>query len=129
MTAPISRAMRASSLAVAVRRGLQAIPSDKREHIEPSLRPELSDSLDLDEATRALHPNDARWDYLLGHAGSTQIVALEAHSAQTSQVTLVIEKRAASRRHLQAALAMATMLPRGTGSPRVAWTLCLMKRR
>ena len=105
MSGPVSRALEGSSLAAAIRSGIQAIPSEKRQYIEESLRPGFSDSLDLDEATRAQYPEDARWDYLLGHTDSAHVVALEAHSAQTSQVSLVIRKRAASRRHLQDHLA------------------------
>jgi hypothetical protein len=105
MSGPVTRALARSSLAVAIKPGAQAIPSDKRVHIEESLRSAFSDSLDLDEATRVEFPNDARWDYLLGHTDSSHVVALETHSAQTSQVSLVIQKRTASRRHLQAHLA------------------------
>jgi hypothetical protein len=100
----VSRALKGSYLVAAIHPGIRAIPSAKREHIAESLRAEFRDSLDLDGATRARHPTDARWDYLLGHAGSSQVVALEAHSAETSQVSLVIEKRAASRRHLEGQL-------------------------
>lgn len=74
-------------------------------HIHEPVRSAFSDSLDLDEATRVMHPNDARWDYLLGHERSAQVIAVESHSAQTSEVSLVIAKRAASRRHLAGHLA------------------------
>jgi hypothetical protein len=63
------------------------------------------DSLDLDKATRERHPNDARWDYLLGHDASSRVVAIESHSAETSQVSLVIQKRTASLEHLHGQLA------------------------
>ena len=101
MSGPVYRALKGSYLAAAIQGGTQAIPGDKRKHIEESVRPEFLDSLDLDAATRERHPNDARWDYLLGHAPSSQVVALETHSAETSQVSRVIQKRAASRAHLQ----------------------------
>lgn len=105
MSGPVSRALKGSYLAAAIQEGTQAIPGDNRKHIEESVRPEFVDSLNLDEATRERHPNDARWDYLLGHALSSRVVALETHSAETSQVSKVIQKRTASLLHLQDQLA------------------------
>lgn len=83
---------------------MQAIPGDKRKHISESVRSDFLDSLDLDEASRPRHPKDARWDYLLGHASSSQIVAIETHSSETSQVPRVIQKRIASLGHLRGQL-------------------------
>jgi hypothetical protein len=101
VSGPVTRALKGSSLAGAVQPGLQAIASDGRRYIGESLRPTFLDSLNLDEATRPQHPGDARWDYLLGHDGSSQVVALEAHSASTSNVAEVVRKRVASREHLK----------------------------
>jgi hypothetical protein len=104
MTGPIRRALQGSYLEGSVQPGLQAVPRDKRKHIAEDIRADFLDSIDLDEATRQRHPRDARWDYLLGHAASMQMVAVETHSAETSEVTTVIEKRAASLRHLRSEL-------------------------
>jgi hypothetical protein len=104
VSGPVSRALRGSSLAQKVRPGLQAVPGTNHRCIGEALRPRFLDSLDLDAATRPEHPDEARWDYLLGHDGTSQIVALEVHSASTSNVGEVIRKRAASRDHLQAHL-------------------------
>jgi hypothetical protein len=101
MSGPVSRALTGSYLAAAIRDGIQAIPSEKRKHISESVRPAFLDSLDLDEASRPRHPSDARWDYLLGHSPSSQVIAIETHSAETSQVAKVIQKRTASLGHLQ----------------------------
>src|SRR5258705_3436822 len=98
---PVTRALKGSSLAGAIQPGLQAIPNANRRYIGESLRPMFLDSLNLDEATRPQHPGDARWDYLLGHDGTSQVIALEAHSANTSNVAEVVRKRTASREHLQ----------------------------
>ena len=104
MSGPVSRALTGSYLAGAIRGGIQALPNDKRKHIAKSVRSDFVDSLNLDEATRPRHPTDARWDYLLGHAPSSQIVAIETHAAETSQVSRVIQKRAASLDHLRGQL-------------------------
>lgn len=104
MSGPVSRALTGSYLAASIRDGIQALPGDKRKHLAESVRSEFLDSIDLDEASRPQHPTDARWDYLLGHESSSCIVALEAHSAGTSQVSRVIQKRTASLRHLQGQL-------------------------
>ena len=101
MSGPVSRALTGSYLAGAIRGGIQALPSDKRKHIAESVRSDFLDSLDLDEASRPRHPTDARWDYLLGHEPSSQVVAVETHSAETSQVSRVIQKRTASLGHLR----------------------------
>jgi hypothetical protein len=101
VSGPVSRALEGSYLASAIQGGIQAIPSDKRKHISESLRTDFLDSLDLDEASRTRHPTDARWDYLLGHAPSSQVVAIETHSAETSEVSRVIQKRTASLGHLR----------------------------
>jgi hypothetical protein len=101
MSGPVSRALKGSYLATSIQDGIQAIPDDKRKHISESLRPGFRDSLDLDEASRARHPNDARWDYLLGDASSSRVIAIETHSAETSQVSRVIQKRTASLSHLR----------------------------
>jgi hypothetical protein len=105
VSGPVSRALKGSTLATAIRPGIQAVPGDKHKHIGESLRPEFLDSLDLDEATRPKYPHDARWDYLLGHAHSSQVIAIETHSAETSQVSKVIQKRTASLGHLRGQLA------------------------
>jgi hypothetical protein len=105
VSGPVTRALKGSYLTAAIQGGIQAVPTDKRKHISESVRSDFLDSLDLDEASRPRFPNDARWDYLLGHATSSKIVAIETHSAETSQVSKVIQKRTASLGHLQGQLA------------------------
>jgi len=101
VSGPVHRALKDSYLAKAVQSGLQAVPGDKRKHIAEAVRPEFLDSLDLDEATRERHPTDARWDDLRGRGVPEEVVAIETHSAETSQVSKVIQKRTASLGHLQ----------------------------
>jgi hypothetical protein len=76
--------------------GLAALTNADREHIERGLRPIFGDSLALDEATKADHPSDPRWDYLLGDTPSRAIVALEVHPATTGEVARVIRKKQAA---------------------------------
>lgn len=104
MSGPVRDALKSSYLAVSIQSGLQAVPGDKRKHIAESVRSEFLDSLDLDEASRSRHPTDARWDYLLGHEPSSRVIAIETHSAETSQVSKVIQKRTASLLHLRGQL-------------------------
>ncbi len=104
MIGPLHRAFQRSYLASSIRAGLQAVPGDKRKHIADAIRADFSDSLDLDDATRQRHPHDARWDYLLGHDSSSHIVAIETHSAETSEVSKVIQKRRASLQHIRGEL-------------------------
>jgi hypothetical protein len=50
---------------------------------------------------REEHPQENRWDYLLGHCPSGEVVAVEPHSARQDQVSTVIDKRTAARNHLR----------------------------
>lgn len=113
MSGPVSRALTGSYLASAIRGGIRALPSDKRKHIAESVRSDFLDSLDLDEASRPRYPTDARWDYLLGHTPSSHVIAVETHSAETSEIFKVIQKRTASLGHLQGQL--------GAGHRVAAW--------
>jgi hypothetical protein len=82
-----------STLIVSVQNGLGAMKTTDIRLIGQTIRASFSDSLDLDEALRANHPNDPRWDYLLGHEMTSKVIGLEAHSATTGEVSVVIEKR------------------------------------
>ena len=50
------------------------------------------------------HEQANRWDYLLGHAPSGKVVAVEPHSAKQDEITTVINKRAAAREQMRAHL-------------------------
>jgi hypothetical protein len=64
----------------------------------------LADSLDLDEALRKGREQVNRWDYLVGHGPSGQVVAVEPHSARDGEIETVIKKRSAAREQLRAHL-------------------------
>jgi hypothetical protein len=102
MPTPIRRSLLATSrLQPLVADGIQGL---KREHhalIEEEIRAAFGDSLDIDEAFRPGHEQENRWDYLLGHHESGKLVALEPHSAGNKEISVVIEKREAARRHLR----------------------------
>lgn len=89
-----------SSLLNHVRDGLAALHKSHKPYVAAGLRESFADSLDLDAALAAAYPNDHRWDYLLGHAASGQVIGLEPHSAKTDQVSVVIRKRQAARQQL-----------------------------
>lgn len=90
-----------SALTAKVRNGLGAIADAHKVHIEESIRTQFADSLDLDAALLESHPQENRWDYLLGHKGSASIVALEPHSAKQDQISTIISKRAMAQQQLQ----------------------------
>lgn len=99
---PIRRALRdQSSLQGEVRDGLAAMTNRHRRLLDDSVRTEFADTLDLDRAMTARHPQENRWDYLLGHSTSDKVVGLEPHSAKSDQVTTVIAKKEAAMRHLR----------------------------
>ena len=89
-----------SSLRPLVVDGMGAIKAAHRDYFELAIRAAFADSLDLDEALQQGHEQENRWDYLLGHSPSGDIVAVEPHSAKQDEVTTVIKKRTAARKHL-----------------------------
>lgn len=90
-----------SSLRPSVVDGLGAIKAAHRNYFEVAIRRAFADSLDLDEALRHGHEQENRWDYLLGHSPSGDVVAVEPHSAKHDEITTVIKKRSAAREQLK----------------------------
>jgi hypothetical protein len=85
-----------------VANGLGAMESsDVRAHVDPGIRNAFGDSLDIDSAFEPGHENENRWDYLLGHAPSRTIVALEPHSAKADQISTIIRKKDAASDQLR----------------------------
>lgn len=73
------------------REGLQAIvKADKRAVMVKDAR-RLDGSLNIDEETKMLYPNESRWDYAVGYDGKVYYV--EVHPANTSNVEEVIKKK------------------------------------
>jgi len=99
---PLRHTLREDSpLLPSVRDGLQALEAGHRDYIAGDIRAAFADSLNLDDAMRAGHENENRWDYLLGHAPSNEVVALEPHSAKQEEISRVVRKLAAAKGHLQ----------------------------
>ena len=95
---PVRKALRADSpLHENVANGLGAVMSAHRDHFDTSVRPEFTDSLDIDEAFKFGREQEHRWDYLVGHAPSGRIVGVEPHSAENSEITTVVMKVRAAR--------------------------------
>jgi hypothetical protein len=98
---PIRHALNAdSTLQTAVEDGHGAFSVAHRNLIVQEIRPAFGDSLDLDAALRTDYPQENRWDYLLGHAESRKVVGVEPHSAKSSEIGVVINKREAAKRQL-----------------------------
>ena len=85
--------------------GLKALKSAHvRDHLDEAIRPAFADSLDLDAALLRGNEQQHRWDYLMGHMPSGEVIAMEPHSANSKGVKAVIAKREAARLHLRAHL-------------------------
>lgn len=80
-----------STLRASCKPGCGAIKATELERLVEDARPGIDDSLALDEALRSRHPNDPRWDYLIG--ARSQVIGLEIHAARSDQVSLVIAKK------------------------------------
>lgn len=99
---PLRRALRDESvLQAAVADGLGAVARAHKPYFLAAVRPDFADSIDLDSALKSAHPEQNRWDYLLGHAPSAQLIAVEPHTAGQDQITTIIAKRAAAREQLR----------------------------
>jgi hypothetical protein len=102
---PLRRALRADSdLQDSVRDGMAAVKRTHHDHFDPAIRSSFADSLDLDAALQAGHEQENRWDYLLGHRPSREVVAVEPHSAERDAISKVIRKRSSAREQLKAHL-------------------------
>lgn len=105
MRTPIRLAMKKDSrLLRSIQDGLGALAKAHRKHIAADVRALVADSLDIDTNLREGNEQASRWDYLLGLDLGSSVVALEPHSAYTSQVSTVIEKRRSARKQLAAHL-------------------------
>jgi hypothetical protein len=99
---PVRRALReGSALLSAVADGMGAVKKAHRDYFDPSVRPDFADSLDLDEAVRQGRDRENRWDYLLGHTPSGEVVAVEPHSAKDGHITKAIQKLTSAREQLR----------------------------
>ncbi|WP_156187999.1 hypothetical protein [Chromobacterium sp. LK11] len=93
-----------SPLRVLVKAGMQAIEAGHRAYFDKAIRESFVDSLELDEAVRNGHEQENRWDYLLGHEPTGDVVAVEPHSAKNDEISTVIRKKSAAKLQLEAHL-------------------------
>lgn len=94
---PIRSALKpTSALQNSVKDGLGALLNKHYNCVEKFLRSKFTDSLDIDEGLKSGREQENRWDYLLGHKDSGQIIAVEPHSANSGEVDTVIKKRQAA---------------------------------
>jgi hypothetical protein len=101
MKTPIRSALlQGSALVTSVEDGLGAVKRAHTTYFDEAVREEFGDSLDLDEAMQKTHGQENRWDYLLGHGPSAEVIGLEPHSAKTDQISTVIAKRKAAMSQL-----------------------------
>ena len=98
---PVRRALNDdSSLQPNVNDGITALEKSDHQYLAADIRPTFDDSLNLDAALQQDYSNENRWDYLLGHTASQEVIGLEPHSAKEDQVSRVISKRKAARQQL-----------------------------
>ncbi len=90
-----------SPLLSSVSDGMDAVDTTHRKLFDDAIRSTFSDSLNLDESVKKGREQENRWDYLLGHEPSSNVVAVEPHSARNDEISTVIKKRSAAREHLK----------------------------
>jgi hypothetical protein len=102
LNTPIREALRReSALQSSVKDGLNAVKTSHRLYFDESVRASFADSLDSDESLRDGREQEHRWDYLLGHTPTKKVIGVEPHSAENSEVSVVISKLEAARRQLR----------------------------
>ena len=100
-TTPVRGALQAASALLSqVRDGLEAVKHKDRRYLAQDVRRAFADSLDLDAALQEEHPEENRWDYLLGYAPSEEVVGVESHSAKQDEISTVIAKKRAAKAQL-----------------------------
>jgi hypothetical protein len=90
-----------SALQDSVCNGTGAVKDAHREYFDQAVLADFEDSLDLDAALQAGREQENRWDYLLGHKPSSEVVAVEPHSAKQDEISTVIKKRSGAREQLK----------------------------
>ena len=76
-------------VAIGFRAGLGAL-GKYRAKVQPIDERLLSGSVDLDDCTKKKYPNANRWDYALAY--NEIVYFIEVHSANTSEVSVVLKK-------------------------------------
>lgn len=99
------------------REGMQAIvKADKRAVMVKDAR-RLDGSLNIDEETKMLYPNESRWDYAIGYDG--KVYYIEVHPANTSNVEEIIKKKLWLDKWLKEKAPSLSALK--AGSPKFQW--------
>lgn len=105
-TTPIRGALaKDSSLRAEIQDGIGAVKPSHRKYLASDVRRAFADSLDLDAALQGQHPQENRWDYLLGHEVSVEVIGVEPHSAKQDEISTVIKKKEAAKIQLSTHLA------------------------
>lgn len=82
--------------ASALRSGKQAMKAEHAEMVEAAPGHRIQWSVDLDTELRGAHPEENRWDYgleVVEKGKPARLEWVEAHSASSSDVEIVIRKR------------------------------------
>jgi len=78
-----------------------AVETDhRRDYFHDDVKPHFLDSLDIDAALAKGRESQNRWDYLLSHAPSKSVVAVEPHSAKQEEISVVIKKKDRAKEQL-----------------------------
>ena len=92
------------------RPGLRAIKKSDRNKVNAMHTNKIQGSLDIDTQVQALYPNNNRWDYVLSY--NNRLYFIEIHSAETSEVKIVIEKVVWLKEWLKAKASNINALPK-----------------
>jgi len=82
------------SIRTHLKSGLKALKKVDRGRVSCDGR-RLRGSVDIDGALRLLHPNVARWDYVVGYGGTRgqeSVIWLEVHPASSHHIDEVLDK-------------------------------------
>ena len=77
-------------IATCYAKGLQGLEKSTRAAIEVADTQLIDGSVNIDECTKKMYPQDNRWDYAVGYAG--KVYFIEDHSAKDSEVSTMLAK-------------------------------------
>lgn len=87
---------RTPNLSGAWQKGLEALRTEDKPHIQAANTRKLTGSVDVDNALKRTQPNAHRWDFAIGYQHSDRkaecVYWVEIHTASDSQVSVVLDK-------------------------------------
>lgn len=97
--------------------GLRALENVDKGAVKLKDKRKVDGSLNIDNETKLLYPNDSRWDYAVGY--DDKVFFVEVHPANTSNISEMAKKKEWLKDWLKSKAPLLEALP--SGNPRFLW--------